>query len=281
MNRRTILGAACLSLVAKPVLAATPPQRIVSLNPCLDAILVRIAPRHQIAAISHYSRIAQQSNIHRLALTLPITYESAEEIVALRPDMVLTSQHSSRATRQALERLGIPVERFAVPQTVDESLEQLIRIGDLLGRPQRALALKSEIQTAIDQHAIPRSAKRFKAVIFQPNGFAAGQGTLMSEMMQRAGLDNVAGRYGIGKWGNLPIEGLLADPPDVILSGSGSAGARSWAERVMLHPSLRALSSRVVQASLPERLLYCGGPVLIETAAALKRAHAHALEALA
>lgn len=279
-NRRTLIVTGTALTVSGKASAGAPPRRVVSLNPCLDAILVRLAPRHQIAAISHYSRIVQQSNIYDIALTLPVTYQTAEEIVSLRPDLVLSSQHSSRATRNALARLGIPVELFGVPQTVDESLEQVDRIGGLTGQTARAVVLKQQILQAIDRSTVAPSSPRLKAVVFQPNGFAAGQGTLMSEMMERAGFDNVAGQYGIGKWGNLSLERLIANPPDVILSGKGSEGARSWAERIMLHPALQAIAHKVIRAELPERLLYCGGPVLIETATALVHARHQALEAL-
>ena len=280
LSRRVILAAGMASMARPSAASATPPRRIVSLNPCLDAILVRLAPRHQIAAISHLSRISLQSNIHSLAQTLPITHETAEEIVSLRPDLVLSSQHSSRATRNALARLGIPIELFGVPQTIEESLEQVDRIGALTGHAERASALRREITHHIERSRIGANERRLKAVVFQPNGFAAGQGTLMSEMMEIAGFDNVAGRYSIGKWGNLSLEQIIANPPEVLLSGTGSQGARSWAERIMLHPALQSISHRMVQTGFPEKLLYCGGPVLIDTAAALTRARQQALEAL-
>jgi iron complex transport system substrate-binding protein len=77
-------------------------------------------------------------------------------------------------------------------------------------------------------------------LIYQPNGFAAGPGTLVDEMMERAGFDNVARRYGLKTWGNVPLERLLADPPEVLLAGEPAPGARSWADRVMTHPALKS-----------------------------------------
>lgn len=280
ITRRRLLVAGAAGLAVPSQAYAAQPRRIVSLNPCLDAILVRLAPRHQIAAISHFSRIPQQSNLYPLARSLPITHETAEEILSLSPDLVLSSQHSSRATRNALTRLGIAVELFGVPQSVEESLEQVDRIGTLTGHSGRANDLRQEITQSIELSRLGSGQRRLKAVVFQPNGFAAGQGTLMSEMMEIAGFDNVAGRYGVGKWGNLSLEQIIANPPEVLLSGAGSQGAKSWAERIMLHPALRSISHRMVQVEFPEKFLYCGGPVLIDTAAALVRARQQALEAL-
>lgn len=281
LNRRQALAvAAAAALLPGAGGAFARPQRVVSLNPCLDAILVRLAPRHQIAAISHYSLIPQQSNILDIARTLPITHETAEEIVSIRPDLVLSSMHSARSTRNALARLGIQIEVFGVPHSIEESLQQVDAIGRLVGQSDGSSQLNESIRRAIEQSRVPPAQRRLKAIVFQPNGFVAGQGTLMSEMMEIAGFYNVAGQYGIGKWGNLSLESLIANPPEVILSGRGSPGARSWAERMMLHPALNAVSHRMIRTDFPEKLLYCGGPVLIDTASALTRARQQALEAL-
>ncbi|MDP3174894.1 MAG: ABC transporter substrate-binding protein, partial [Phenylobacterium sp.] len=114
--------------------SATAPQRIVSLNPCLDVILVNVADRAQVAAISHYARDPDGSNIAHIAQSFPITYESAEEVVALAPDLVLAGRHSSPATRNALRRLGVRAELFGVPETVADSLDQVNAIAALCGR---------------------------------------------------------------------------------------------------------------------------------------------------
>ncbi len=269
-NRRTMLGGALavsLGGSARPT-----PCRVVSLNTCLDVLLVHLADRSQIAALSHYAREDQSSTIADVARTLPFTWESAEEIIALEPDMVLASKHSALATRNALKRLNVPVERFAVPNSVDESLAQVTRVAKLLGHPQRGRALIARIEAAIAASAPPPGTRPLKALIYQPNGFAAGPGTLVDDMMERAGFENVARRYGLRTWGNVALERLLADPPEVLLSGEAASGARSWADRVMTHPALKSLTGRMKIARFPEKLLYCGGPVLIQTAQALAAA---------
>ena len=278
-SRRVIVGGVLSLGAATPAAAA--PRRIASLNACLDAMLVHLADRAQIAALSHYAREEQGSTVAAQASTLPFTWESAEEIIALQPDLVLASQHSALATRNALKRLHVPVERFAVPKTIDESLTQVRRVARLIGHPDRGERLTARIQAALAA-ATPRpGSRRLTALIYQPNGFAAGPHTLVDELMTLAGFDNVARRYGLKSWGNVPLELLLADPPEALLVGVPAPGARSWADRVMTHPALGALRGRMKQARFPERLLYCGGPVLIESAQAMTRARAQILGATA
>ncbi len=194
------------------------------------------------------------------------------------PDLVLASQHSALATRNALKRLHVPVQRFKVPKSIDESLGQVRKMAKLIGHADRGEALVARIEAAIQAAKPAPGARRLTALIYQPNGFAAGPGTLVDEMMNHAGFDNVARRFGLKSWGNVGLERLLADPPQVLLVGVSAPGARSWADRVMTHPALKAVSGRMRQVQLPEKLLYCGGPVLIETAAAMARARAQALK---
>lgn len=281
MDRRTVIAGLGAGVAAPAAWASEPaPRRVVSLNACLDVMLVHLADRGQITALSHYARERHSSIIAEVARTLPATWETAEEVIALRPDLVLTSRHSALATRNALDRLGVRTALFSVPDTIDGSLEQVREVARLVGRPERGEALAARIGAAIDASAPPPGAPRISALIYQPNGFAAGAGTLMDQMLDRAGFDNVAGRYGLGKWGNVPLERLLADPPQALLSGEPSPGARSWADRVMTHPALRSMAGRMPRASLPEKLIYCGGPVLIHTARALAAAHRSIRETL-
>ena len=281
LTRRATIGTGLALGVHGGAAVARPLPRVVSLNPCTDAVLVNVADRHQILALSHYARDAQQSTIADVARTYPMTYESAEEVIALRPDVVLTAAHSSLATRTALKRLEIRTELFEVPNSWIENQAQIRRIAEAVGHPRRGEALIARIEAAMARGAPRPGARPVTALVFQPNGFAAGHGTLVDEMMRRAGFVNVAQRYGLKKWGNVSLERLLDDPPEVLLAGQATPNAPTWAERILNHPALASVGPRMQRAVFPERLLYCGGPVLIQTAAVLATARRQVLGASA
>ena len=117
------------------------------------------------------------------------------------------------------------------------------------------------------------------ALVYQSGGFASAQGTLMDDMLRRAGFENAASRYGLKRTGNVPLELLVADPPDVLLAGETKPGAPTWADRVLNHPALSRVAHQMHRASFPQQLTFCGGPVLIQTAAMLVRARQGALRA--
>lgn len=275
LTRRSALAAG--AAVGLGGAGAPEPRRIVSLNPCLDVILVRVADRSQIAAISHYSHDPSSSSIGPAGATYPFTYESAEEVLSLRPDLVLTGRHSSPATRAALKRLNIRAELFAVPNSVQESLDQVRQVAAAVYRPQRGEALVAQIEAALAAAAPPPGAPRLTAVTYQAGGFATAPGTMMDEMMTRCGLDNAAARYGLRRTGNIPLELLVADPPDVLLAGQSEPGAPTWADRISNHPALARVARRMHRATFPQQLTFCGGPVLIETAQMLAKARREAL----
>ena len=244
---------ALAAMLSAPAHAA--PAHIVSLNPCLDALLVELADRSQIAAVSHYARDPTSSSIAEIAATLPITNESAEEVIALSPDLVITSRHSALATRNALRRLNIQTELFEVPDTVEASEAQVMRIAGLVGHPGRGEDLIARIDAAIAAAKPTTDAPAIPAVLIEPGGFT------------------------VGKAGNIALERLIADPPTVLFAGVPDPNKPGWAERILRHPAMRQIGARIMRADYPQRLMYCGGAVLIETAQVLADARKRVQEA--
>ncbi|WP_029623650.1 ABC transporter substrate-binding protein [Sphingomonas sp. PAMC 26617] len=259
-------------LLALPVAAAllasaapARPPRIVSINPCIDAVLVRIADPAQIAGISHYSQDPRATSIPLgVANRFRATSGTAEEVVALRPDVVLTGPHTEPATVAALKRLHIRLVQFTVPESVAESVVQVRDIAAATGHVERGVALAARITAA----ATPARATPLPALIWQSGGLVPGSGTLPDELLRRAGFRNMSAAYGLKKWDVLPLEYLIAQPPRVLLS---VAAAEAGEDRLTAHPAVRRLARRITVAPYPARLMNCGGPTIIDAMARLKQ----------
>lgn len=252
--RRTaaIVGAALLGGLVAGVAAADPaPRRVVSLNPCMDAILLDVADPSQIAALSHYSTSPRQSAIAARSARFPHTWGSAEEVAALKPDLVLTSGMGAMALSGVLPRLKVRAASFVVPTSVDESLAQVEEVARLVGHPDRGAALAARIRTALADAAPHAGEPRLGALIYEYHGLASGPGTLVNELMRRTGFDNRATHYGLKRSGDVPLDALLADPPQVLLSGRMAPDEPTWADRVLGHPALKALAGRVRVETFP------------------------------
>jgi iron complex transport system substrate-binding protein len=279
---RIALGLAALLTSTAPGAEPGPqpaPQRIVSMNLCLDSVLVELVPHENILALSQYSRDPWRSTIASIAKDLPYTNETAEEVVALKPDLVITSRHSAIATRNALRRVGIRFELFGVPQSVEASLMQIRQLAALLQQQERGEALIARIEQAIARARPAAGQPILTAAIYQPGGLSLGAGTVTTELMQIAGLENIAVRHGLKSYRPLPLELLISEQPEILLVGDTTHGAPTHAERVVHHRALRALQFRMRREPYPARLLYCSGPTMIEALAALVAAREHRVSA--
>lgn len=248
-----LLAAACAPADAPG--GGTDRPTIVSLNPCLDAILLEVAAPDQVLALSHYSRDPGSSSIPQdIAAHFAITGGTAEEVIALAPELVLASSFIAPATRSAIEAAGLRVETFGSPTSVEESLAQVRKVAALAEREQAG----ERLTDAITQAAAPVSdARPITTLLWQPGEIVAGEATLVAEMLRSRNLASHAAAMGLGQADFVALETVLAHPPELLLVAGDSRGQR--------HPLLARLPQTRVEP-LPSRLLFCGGPTVIDLA---------------
>lgn len=241
------------------------PRRIVSINPCLDAILVEVASPDQIAGISRYSHDPRATSLRiEIARRFASIDDTAESVLAADPDLVLAGTLVAAPTIEALKRLGIPLVQLQVAESVAESKAQVTAVAQSVGRRERGVELNRRIDAALA--ASRWTGKLASALIWQGSGLVPGKGTLADELLARTGFTNVSRSIGLEQWDILPIEDMLAHPPDVLLAGESNMGAGSAdGNRMLTHPVLRKLSTRIRFADYPSSLLHCGGPVIIRS----------------
>ena len=245
------------------------PGQIVSNNPCVDAVLARIAAPGQIGAVSSWSHDpASASAPLGWARAYPALGPTAEEVIAARPKLLLTGNLASGGTNAALAEAGIPIRAYGVPATVRESVDQVRDIARAIGRVEAGEALAQQIEAAARPSSQP---VRRTAIIWQSGGFVPGKGTLQDELLARAGFRNASKTYGLTQWDVLPVEALLRRPPDVIFMPDSATGedGKAIAARQKL---LRHLAGRTRIVVFPDRLLFCGGPTIIDAMHQLRRA---------
>jgi iron complex transport system substrate-binding protein len=256
-----VLAVSLLAGCASPQTEAPQRAGIVSLNPCTDAILAKVAAPAQIKALSAYSRNPNSSSMDvAVAEGFASTTGTVEEIAALQPALVISGNFTPPATRQALARLNIRLVEFPIASTVDESVRQVQQIAALTGHSERGEALTGEIRAALSA-AKPTDNRAIPALVWQSGGIVPGDETLIADLLRRTGFANAAAARGLKQADFLPLERVLADPPAVILA----AGDKSGEDRMLAHPALSGLKA-TQRASFDSRLLWCGGPTIVEAA---------------
>ncbi len=251
--------AACTQTPVQTVSHRTP--KIVSLNPCSDAILAEVTQPGQLLAISHYSTDPRASSMDPAkARQYPATRGTLEEIIALRPDVVVDGTFVPPSTVAAYNRLGFALEALPIAATVEDSHAQIRRLAALAGHPERGEALIRRIDAALTIAAPPKGAPAIPALVWEPGGIVPGDKTLIADLLRRTGFANFSAARGFGQADQLPLEHVLADPPRVILA----AGS----DRALTHPALANVNT-TQRAPLDPALLYCAGPTIIRAAARL------------
>jgi iron complex transport system substrate-binding protein len=120
-----------------------------------------------------------------------------------------------------------------------------------------------------------RPPHRVAAVVVRPGGFTVGAYSLADDLMQRAGVRNVAAEQGLDRWGSLSMEALLRSNPDLIVL-TGYRGAQpSLANTVLQHPALRRLGAEHRTTTVRAALWACGSVRSLEAPEVLQKATRH------
>jgi iron complex transport system substrate-binding protein len=251
-----LLAVALTGCAAPPAERRTAGPTIVSLNPCTDAILAEVADPAQLLAISHYSHDPRATSMPlNAARRFRATGGTVEEVLALDPDVVVAGTFLPPATAQAFDRLGIRVETFGIVPDFAENASQIRRLAALAGHPERGEALLARTGAALA--ATRRDGRKVDALLWQEGGIVPGEQTLIATLLAHTGFASHSAARGLGQASYLPLEQVLADPPQVVIA----AGS----ERMLTHPVLRHLDG-VRYERLDPALLFCGGPTVIRAA---------------
>lgn len=262
-----LLASACAPAAPVPQPPALP--RVVSLNPCTDAILAQVADREQVLAISHYSKDPRSSSMTPAdAARFAATRGSLEEVLALRPDLVLGTSFTDPATTSAYARLGLRLERLGIARTVAESRDQIRQIAALVGYPDRGEALIARIDHALAEAAPSPGSAPIPAVVWQAGGIVPGEQALIVELLAHTGFANHAAQTGLGQGDHLSLEAMLVQPPQVLFVIRDGSATGEGSDRLRFHPALDRLD-QTERHSLDPRFLFCGGPTIIDAAARL------------
>jgi iron complex transport system substrate-binding protein len=269
-----LAGIFAMSLFGNAV--AAPPQRIVSINICSDLLALSLAPRAHLASVTFLAADPIMSPIADRAAGVPQNYGGAEEVLALNPDLVLAGRYTARATVNLLKRLGYKVVEFDIAESLDDARAQIRTAAAAMGVPEAGEEMIATIDARIETALAGRGEERPLAVVYGPNGFTLGPRSLSGSLIEIAGFENLAGRVGIVRVGQLPLEQLLLAKPDVLLVETENLHAPAMATQVLAHPALRDLRDRITVVEIPRPLWSCPGPWMADAldhlAAARKRA---------
>ena len=225
--RTALLGAVLCIAPFHP--AAAQPRRIMSLNICTDQLLLALAPASRIASVTFMAREQQPLKLWPQAARIPINYGSAEEVLALHPDLVLAGPFLPPLTKTLLAKSGARIVTVPLAQDFDQIRDVTRLVAKAVGAEARGEALINRIDAAVT--AAHRSGPPVSALVWQEGGLVPGPETLVAELLGNSGFVSQSATRRLGQGAYLPLEEVLAERRvrRRVVGRTGGAGGRAGA----------------------------------------------------
>ncbi len=268
----------CHKLIAASLMALAPacaqalPQRIVSTNLCTDEYLFRLVPATRIAALSELAgaRHPEVSNIAGRIGSIRRIRPNAEEVLNLRPDLVLLYQGVNPRLAAQLKAAGVRVFEVPWAQNLAQVRSVTRLLGGVLGVPGRAHALLLKLANNLAAARALSPRPPVSALIYEANGYAP-TGAIVGALMRAAGLRDAAPALARSRQGTIPLEAVIAARPALLILNQAKERTPSLADVALDDPALAALKGRTRIVRVNLRGLLCAGPWLGGTALHLAR----------
>lgn len=228
---KRILTSVFLLVILSPI-AWAGGMRIVSLKPAITDVVVSLGHGDRLVGVTKYCDASGLKA--KPAIIGDYTRPHIERIIALRPDLVLTSkENSSRKSIERLQDTGIRVALFPFG-TVDEMIQSTMEIGEAIGdsasAEKLASKMKSDLQRIADRWAA--GPKVDVMIIWGKRPIVvAGRSSYMNALLGIIGAQNAAKGFK-ASYPRLGIEELVAIDPgaiiDLSMGSESDAGGGQW-----------------------------------------------------
>lgn len=205
--------------VGRHVRVPRPVQRIVSLAPSLTETVYALGAQDRLVGdtdFCDYPADAQKKTKVGGAINPNI-----EQIVALRPDLVLVTKGLNRFdTVRALDDLHVPA--YATdPHTVDDVISSTERLAGVLGISEAGQSLAKELRqrlAELDSKLAALPPRRVLFVVWPEPLISAGRKTFVADALRHAGAVSVIDSA--QDWPQVNLEEVVRLQPDVLVFAS-------------------------------------------------------------
>jgi iron complex transport system substrate-binding protein len=222
------------------------PERIVSLSPSNDEILCSLVNEKRIAGLSKFSGDAATSYVAEVARRINVFVDrNAEQVVSLRPDLVLAARYTKVDLKALLAETDTPLVITTDFRNFTDIEVNVRLIGRAVGEEDRAESVIGEMQRklAAARYRMRAESAGLRTLYLAFGNFSAGAGTSIHEILVAAGLKNAAAEAGIRGHVKLASEQITQINPDVILIATGYERDRGFRRSLENDAQLSAVSA--------------------------------------
>ena len=234
------------------LLGASAAARVASLNLCTDEYLLLLARPQQVVSVTYLARDPHESPLWQTARRYRANDGSIEDVLTLRPTLLLTMGGGGRGTALLARRLHMRALDLPYPTDLDGIARNLGTVAAALGDRRRADPWIARI-AGLRHSAPPRAVD---AIWISGHGDSLAPASLGAQWLRLAGFQQ---RPLPGA--RATLETLLTAPPKVLIRSNYRSAQMSAGERWLDHPIVRHAGAR--QLVTDGRRWTCMGPLMI------------------
>lgn len=242
MKRRNFLalGAMSLALPMRPLHAAAPALRVVSVGGAVTECVYALGMERLLVGAdttSVYPPVAER--LPRVGYQRAL---SAEGLLSLAPRLILaTDDAGPPAVIEQIKRAGVRWVSLESAHTAEAPVQKLLAVGAALAQPARAASRVRQVEAdwRRTQAAVAALPGRPRALFVMAHGGPtlnlAGRDTAADAMLRLAGCDNALDFKG---YKAISTEALLAAAPEVIVTTTQSVAGFGGLPSLLTRPGL-------------------------------------------
>lgn len=239
-------------------------MRIVSIDYCADQFVLKLVDKERILAVSQDAE-RPFSYMRSAAKGVRKVRSTAEDVLALRPDLVVRAYGGGPNAAAFFKTAGVPVLTVGWANDIDQVKDVIASAAAGLDETARGEAVIADMDLRLA--SIRQDQSGSTALYMTPSGVTSGPGSLVDDIIGAAGLANYQNPPG---WRSIPLEAIAQRPPDMVAAAffdSENNHKSGWS--AMRHPVAQTQLAERPTVYLDGAWTSCGGWYLLDAVEAL------------
>ena len=194
-------------------------DRIVGMEPAVVEMVYLLGGEDKLVGIAKLerSKIWPEEKTEKVESVGTFINPSLEKIIALKPDLVIESFHSSDAIDKSLSSNNIEIIKIQA-NSIEDIFKNFQKVAKILGKEKEAEKIIAEKRQKIEEIKKIDTTEKKGLFILAPTPMRVfGKGTLPNDIMEMLNIKNIAaGMEGMSP--TLTPEYIIKENPDIILT---------------------------------------------------------------
>ena len=229
------------------------PKRILTFAMYTDQIVLGLVTSDHLVGINTLLDDPVLSNIIPIAkkITKKIGNPSAEEVLSMKPDLVIVSDWTQAEKIQSMRDLGLKVVSVKSPETIQDAKDAVSQVAVAIGEPEKGRQLIGMMDKKLaeirEKTSKIKPEQRKNIVLLSLMTAYGGTGCAYDDACREANVINGIAAAGLKNGQQLTKEMLIKINPDIMLlpvyTGQGSYDTQAFIDSYLKDPSLQTVKA--------------------------------------